>query len=292
MTLTPAARAWLSTTTQARVLNSFDRACNLVNQDGALLALVTSARGLNPFSMVIDSADPAPFRAVSTTSSVRVGPQHLSVGPLHVQVSEPNEWNPAPDWPTIRDCFTNAPEHARTLAVLASEFAPRGSLLELYTIGDHAEREAAVLNRARQGAASLVTGLTTGSLDLCLAGTKLLAGLGGGLTPAGDDFIVGVLLAVWAGRFGPTAQKFCWPMADAAIPLTTLLSAAYLRAAAQGECMLYWHALFGALNRNDLTDLRLAQRTRDLLSIGHTSGADALAGFLALDYLGQTRDRA
>ena len=103
------------------------------------------------------------------------------------------------------------------------------------------------------------------------------------MTPAGDDFIVGVLLAVWAGRFGPQAETLCEPLAEIAAARTTLLSAAYLRAAARGECMQPWHALFHALCASS-TD-HLPRATRDLLSIGHTSGADALAGFLARDCL-------
>lgn len=279
MTLTPAARAWLSTTTQARVLNSFDRACNLVNQDEALLAVIASPRGLNPFSLVIDSTDTAPFRGVSTDSLVRVTPDHLAIGVLHIRVEHAAEWNPMPDWLAIRECLAKSPERADTLAVLALQARPRGSLLELYTTDARTERERVFLDRARGGALSLVTGLSEGSLELCLTGVSALAGLGGGLTPAGDDFIVGVLLAVWAGRFAPVAEALCKSIAEAAAPLTTLLSAAYLRAAARGECMLHWHAVFNALCSPSTTHLPLA--VGNLLAIGHTSGADAVAGFLA-----------
>jgi hypothetical protein len=283
MTLTPAARAWLSTTTHARVLNAFDRACNLVNQEGALLALVASRRGLNPFSMVIDSVAPAPFREVSTASPVSVGPRHLSIGALQFHIPEAEEWNPVPDWPAIRNCLAINPNRAGELAALALEAGPSGSLLELYTRGDGTEREAAMLDRVRRGALNLVTGLSLGSLKTCQAGVQQLAGLGGGLTPAGDDYIVGVLLAIWAGRFGPDVQPYAGSLAEIAAPRTTLLSAAYLRAAAGGECLLHWHAVFDALCRNDWAALRLA--TGDLLSIGHTSGADSIAGFLAIDFV-------
>jgi hypothetical protein len=282
VTLTPSARAWLSATTHARVLNTFDRACNLVNQDNALLALIASPRGLNPFSLVIDSADPAPFRGVSTASPVSVAPHHLSIGPLLIRFAGAEEWNPVPDWPAVRDCLANNPECLDELAALALDARPRGSLLELYTTEARADREQLFLERARRGVAGLAAGLSAGSLETCRAGVRELAGLGGGLTPAGDDFIVGVLLAVWAGRFGPQAEALCQPIAEAAASQTTLLSAAYLRAAARGECMRHWHAVFHALCK---FSINLPLATRDLLSIGHTSGADALAGFLARDHL-------
>lgn len=287
MTLTPAARAWLASTTHARVLNAFDRACNLVNQDGALLALLASPHGLNPFALVIDSTEPAPFRALSTASPVSVTPLSLSIGALQIQIMAVDEWNPLPDWPAVRACLAPAanPEWAEALAALALGVCPRGSLLELYTTEARAEREQLFLERARRGAVSLAAGLSAGSLETCRMGVSDLAGLGGGLTPAGDDFIVGALLAVWVGRFGPQAEALCGPIAEIAAARTTLLSAAYLRAAARGECMQPWHALFHALCASSTGHLPLA--TRDLLSIGHTSGADALAGFLAHDRLTQ-----
>lgn len=279
MILTPAARAWLAATTHARVLNTFDRACNLVNQENALLALLASPHGLNPFSLVIDSTEAAPFRDVSTTSSVNVTPRGLSIGALQIPIVNADEWNPIPDWPIIRACLASQSDWADTLAALALEARPRGSLLELYTPQARTQREQLFLERARRGALGLVAGLSAGSLALCQMGVRELAGLGGGLTPAGDDFIVGTLLAVWAGGFSPQAEALCEAIAEAAASQTTLLSAAYLCAAARGECMQHWHSLFTALCQDDATSLPRA--TRHLLTIGHTSGADALAGFLA-----------
>jgi hypothetical protein len=231
------------------------------------------------------TTDAAPFREVSTASPVSVAPPYLSIGLLHIRIVDADEWNPIPDWPAIRECLapTANPEWADTLAALALEARPRGSLLELYTTDAHAEREQLFLERARRGAVGLVAGLSAGSLAVCRQGVSELAGLGGGLTPAGDDFVVGALLAVWAGRFCPEARALCEPIAEAAASQTTLLSAAYLRAAAHGECMQHWHAMFHALCESSTCHLPLA--THDLLSIGHTSGADALAGFLALDHL-------
>jgi uncharacterized protein DUF2877 len=298
LALTPFARDWLATTTAARVLNVFDRACNLINQDEAILALVTSTHGLNPFAMVVASAGPMPYRGVSATSVVSVAGNQLTVGPLHVNVESASVWNPRPDWPELQRTLADTPAQLEELVSTAMELAIGGSLLDLYlapALGtpfpDAAHRirrrasgwgvrQQALLDRARRGATELVHGLLTYSAEQCLVGAKALAGLGGGLTPAGDDFIVGMMLAAWAGLYGSGAEALCRPMAEAAAPLTTTLSAAYLRAAARGECMAQWHVLFEALLRSNVHDARVA--TQSLLSVGHTSGADALAGFLAV----------
>jgi hypothetical protein len=181
----------------------------------------------------------------------------------------------------------------------------------------------------------LLAAIDAGSAPQATAAAQAIAGLGPGLTPAGDDFLVGVLLAggaglggrvptagssvgVWeCGRAGvdltpqppslkrrgsgsqvgggshgltvalthvhtPPARPYSLTptlLADSAAPLTTHLSAAYLRAAARGECSAPWHALFAALGggRRAATLRAVA----GLLAVGHTSGADALAGFLA-----------
>jgi Protein of unknown function (DUF2877) len=65
--------------------------------------------------------------------------------------------------------------------------------------------------------------------------------------------------------------------------LTTLLSSAYLRSSAQGECIASWHTLFAALLLSDAEVTRMAAKS--LMSIGHSSGCDGLAGFLAVHFL-------
>ena len=50
---------------------------------------------------------------------------------------------------------------------------------------------------------------------------------------------------------GAGAERQAAQIAEAAAPRTTTLSAAYLRAAARGECSAYWHSTFEALLKAD-----------------------------------------
>jgi len=279
LAMAPAAQAWLAQTTNARVLNAFERACNLVNAEGQVLAVVTSERGLTPFAVVVAASDRSPFRAVTAASAIHVQPGRLQVGPLEIDLADARLWDPVPDWPAIHQVFAN-PAPLAELAALAAGRGPAGSLLELFEpVRQAPAQPSAVFSRACQGAFELVAGLRSGGTETAVAGARRLAGLGGGLTPAGDDFILGVLLASWAGLYGAGAERQAGPIVEAVAPRTTLLSAAYLRAAARGECSAYWHGLFAALLKADAAELRQALAT--LLAVGHTSGADALAGFLA-----------
>jgi hypothetical protein len=277
LVLTPSAREWLSTTKTARVLNSFDRACNLINQNNAILALVTSERGLTPFAMIVASEDRFPFQALAESSAVKVEADHLSVGSLQISMDAPRLWDPTPDWAAVRRLFADHAELPNVLLTLALEVAPAGSLLDLVT-SSRLRPTSAMLERAWRGAVELDHGLRVGSLGQSIAGAQRLAGLGGGLTPAGDDFIVGVLLAGWAGLYGEGRERLGAAIVEAAAPATTLLSAAYLRSAVRGECTAHWHELFNSLLRSDAEVARGA--IGSLMSVGHTSGADAFAGFV------------
>jgi hypothetical protein len=105
------------------------------------------------------------------------------------------------------------------------------------------------------------------------AAAQRLAGLGLGLTPAGDDYVLGVMAALWLlGERNPLPA-----MAAACATRTTLLSGAFLRAAAQGQFMEGWHHLAHALDRQDEPGSRRA--VRQIAAFGASSGRDSLAGF-------------
>ncbi len=109
--------------------------------------------------------------------------------------------------------------------------------------------------------------------------SKRLGGFGAGLTPAGDDFLVGLMHALWATRAEAEALALCLVMAEAAVPRTNSLSAAWLEAASRGEAGEPWHELLEAIRQEDHRILEDA--VMRILPTGHSSGADALGAFAA-----------
>jgi len=69
-------------------------------------------------------------------------------------------------------------------------------------------------------------------------------------------------------------------LANTAAGRTTALSAAWLRAAARGECGEMWHSLFGVILEGD--EPAVCAAAAKITQQGHTSGSDALAGFVAI----------
>ena len=111
-----------------------------------------------------------------------------------------------------------------------------------------------------------------------------LLGSGGGLTPSGDDCIVGVLVALHALGRHSVAASVASLVARHAPHRTTRLSAAHLEAACAGEAVEPVHRVIEAIVTGSSPDPSLDA----LEGYGHASGFDALAGvLLAADAIAQ-----
>lgn len=117
-----------------------------------------------------------------------------------------------------------------------------------------------------------------------IAAIEGLIGLGPGLTPAGDDVLVGYLACRRA--FGPPPpggwDRLAAALAPRLLALTTEISAAFLAHVLRGSCSELLLALLRALDA--AAPARIGRAARALLALGETSGSDLLAGVcLALD---------
>ena len=114
-----------------------------------------------------------------------------------------------------------------------------------------------------------------------------MVGAGPGLTPSGDDVLCGVLLALrLAGRI--EAVDRLWGAVAPRVGATTSLSAALLREAADGYAVPPVVRLTAALAEE--AESRVVEAlVAQVRAVGHTSGADLLAGLAgALDALGRS----
>ena len=108
-----------------------------------------------------------------------------------------------------------------------------------------------------------------------------LIGLGSGLTPAGDDFVGGAMIALRAYGHQALADRVAaWALALAK-DRSSRISRAHLECAAEGE---------GHEALHDLLCTGDAKHLERLAGIGHTSGLDAAAGaLLSLSLVGEAR---
>lgn len=103
-----------------------------------------------------------------------------------------------------------------------------------------------------------------------------LVGAGRGLTPSGDDALCGVLLGLRAAGASASVLHEVASAVRHSLPATTSLSASLLLAAAEGYALPEVAALVRAAAAGDAVEVE--RWLPDVLAIGHSSGADLVAG--------------
>jgi hypothetical protein len=253
LSLAPQVNNWLANTRQPRILHVFDRACNLLNERREVLSIVTPQIGNGPFNLVLEE-DILFSEYLTIESSISIPGDQPTLGDLHINTADAKLWFPRPDWVSLHAQKAAALRQITSLAVPAYPSVLSPALLSTLC-------------------ASIFTADTLGSLTI----TSKVAGLGIGLTPAGDDFVIGAIYAAWIIHPSEIAETLVKEVAETAAPLTTSLSAAWLRSAGQGEVGILWHQFFEALISSNPVQVQNAMHR--ILATGETSGADAWAGF-------------
>ena len=255
LSLTPDVNGWLANSRYPRILHVFDYACNLINERGEVLSIVTREIGNGPFNLVIEE-DVLFSDHLNLESPISNSPSLLNLGDLTINTGNAELWFPRPDWETL---------HVRRDEVLA--------LLAKLPVTNYQLLNSPFSN-------SLASSLANADLPASINAAQKLAGLGIGLTPSGDDFIMGAILAAWIIHPADVAGVLAAGVTEVAAALTTSLSGVWLRSAGRGEAGILWHNFFDALISVDAIAIQLL--IKKMLSIGHTSGADALAGFFGV----------
>ena len=118
-----------------------------------------------------------------------------------------------------------------------------------------------------------------------------LVGLGEGLTPSGDDFIGGILIALVGAGHQESADYIYSTIMPVARQRTNSISVAHLDCASQGLTSLPLHHLLNAVLCG--RSIEVGQSAKDINQIGHTSGWDIAAGMLfALEGIAKQSDSA
>jgi len=254
LSLTRNVNDWLANTHQPRVLHVFDDACNLINEHKHVLSIVSPQIRNGPFNLVVED-DFLSSGHLTFESPVSISSAQLILGNLSVNTTNAKLWNPQPDWKQLHDRKSDILQQLTSFSLPDHKLSIPRSLLSEFT-----------------------TSIVVADVSKSCNSVQKISGLGSGLTPEGDDFIMGAVFAAWIIHPLDIASALVHEITNAAAPLTTSLSAAWIKSAGRGDAGELWHDLFNAFLSTD--KMAVEEFKENILGVGHTSGADALKGFL------------
>jgi hypothetical protein len=250
-----------------RVHSVFVRACNIACDD-ALLTLVAADLGDGPTLLRLARDAPRDLRAYFEVGEPVDGRHHgARTARTEVQWTRASVWSPAP----LRALLPGPRIHAhvsRALHRLAQHRSTHPSLIDV---------EGAPVTAALRHACQALDG------QQVVRHVDRLIGWGEGLTPAGDDFLVGLTAGLDAFVDGPQRRELRGAIAAvlrSATPRTTPIAAHYLRLAADDHYTEPLLRVRDALLCED-DDHVVDAALHTALDVGATSGADTVSGLLA-----------
>ena len=256
-----------------RIHSVFASVVNVSAPEGELWCLAARGIACGPRTVRIELASfdglaLAPAMAVTVSDAIRLGDV------LTVPLDGARSWAP----PTI-DGSVDSRRVQELEAALAEAGVPGGA-----QAGDDAFSRA-VSERIRDGLEDIANGIRCADEDAITRAAGRLVGLGGGLTPAGDDVLTGLAYAS-AQLGGPLSLVPAAIRRAAASGATHAISLTAMREACRGRAVEPLGDLLAALCTTGPADgsrggASIPKLTVALTGIGHTSGTDQAHGLLA-----------
>ena len=287
-TVGPVARRHLNDRTQGHIAAVF-RSAFYVGTGSHLVCVGTSALEPGPLNLITSAPAHMDWRA----SGVRLhGPAAISALEIHVghrfrfPLSSAALWSPDPVVEAIdpaavtlglaafRKAFSDQPVEAGISRFIHPDYAPEQR---------HYECQAAQIPiaEARRWLIRAFMHAETAQSDAPKWIGKL-TGLGTGLTPSGDDFLGGMMIALHCLGYTGIRRSLWRGVRPCAEQTTNAISLALLRAASEGLGSASVHKAVSGILQGDIAAVRDAMP--GLGRIGHSSGWDAMAGIVtALD---------
>lgn len=260
---------------RGRVHSVFARTVNIEVEGGDLLTLASRGVDNAPDTVVIDLEGFGDV-GIERGGRAEIAPGALGAGPLRVDLDGVSSWSPAlPTYPRD-DARLRANLRWVSIRLWQSEGGRRAR--GQWSPGDSfADASRAMLD---ERSASLGASLLRADLDAARAGAAAMVGLGPGLTPSGDDFLVGLfaILNIAQSPCHPM-RAICGDVVAIARTSTNAISVAALANAARGRVRQSIEALVRELIDGTPAGLRVALDR--VLAIGATSGSEIVAGLVS-----------
>ncbi len=263
----------------AEVHSTFSSAANLqLFRRGLILTLVTIGEADLPQGIRVDTPEGFSFEELRQGERVtcRNGILHCEQASLNVDLRPARRWKC--DLPAL-EVDLNEPTSLAAWRLVKNMLEERQFTTRNWLTAGFA----AATHRISERVPELVEATRRCDLDATVAAVAALIGLGPGLTPGGDDFLVGYLAGLWcANGAGTRHNPFLSGLGKVVIRLsrrTNDISRTYLVHAARGQVSSCLAALAEVICRGDRSD-RLIEIAAAALKVGHSSGMESVSGLL------------
>lgn len=271
--------------TAGTVHSVYRRACNIATDTGGLVTLLAQDVGNLPHGISCVLPVPENFqRLFAPGQEVIMGQAELQIpaARIIVDLSGASEWRcPLPSVSVqseatqrtltgLRRILQNHPSTGGFAPLLVGTEPPSSAF------------DLALQRRLARALPALQEAANQSDPAAAVQALAQLIGLGPGLTPSGDDFIVGYLAALHSSRaceagVGLLLTALAAPVERLAAG-TNLISRQFIRNALEGAFSEALGDLLSAIAHQD--EARVLTFASQVLAMGHSSGADALAGLL------------
>jgi len=251
------------------VHSKFKNVVNFVNSENELLSISLNVTYLSPNSIILESID------IQIIEKIEINKNEILINNLKFETSKINKF----------DSYFNFPDLHSEYIINSVIYFLEDKIKQLSTkslifliepeneIYFESKFEQAYVNYMKLAFAKFLDG----NIVEC---AKLMKGAGFGLTPGGDDFIAGMLIAIHV-----LESNFSQNFSDLRIKIMenslgkNLISNSLLIFSTKGAIFKrFYDFLFSFVNDNNSS----IEPFNMLISIGETSGSDMLAGFLIM----------
>jgi hypothetical protein len=271
----------------AAIHSVFRTAANLRPTKGdLLLTLVASGEADLPQGIRVDTPEGFSFEKLRAGSRIVCRDKILDVenSSLTIELRGAKLWEC--DLPAIQADITN-PAVVSTWKTVWQMLNKRQKRLGADIVAEalfssDETAQSVVSRQAGQGLRDLVSATQHYDPDINSI-LSMLIGLGTGLTPSGDDLLVGYLTGLWCTlRKKTDRRRFATKLGRTIIDLsqgTNDISRTYLYHAAQGQVTNHLVTLAQAISQGEASK-RLLDIAETAMQAGHTSGMDSVTGLL------------
>jgi hypothetical protein len=258
------------------VHSTFKRTVNIhCLENGELFTIASSQIDNGPNTLIINATSLNEMN-IEVSDLVFVKNKMLFVSnKLAVSIDKADKWESIlPEYPTNEE---NMNRNLIKMMEYIDIYGKTGGIKKTLVAQSPFEAEMSKMLEERTGL--LLNELLNNRMSNALQHAVSLIGLGPGLTPSGDDFLVGVF-TIFNMRNSPffSQQSFCEDVVQKARPLTNDISYIALKKASTGKVRESIIALVNSIINGNEDDLVLS--LNKVLNIGSSSGTDIALGLV------------